>query len=91
MGRERVLFKSEEKKSRKEVADVMRAIADKVEQGKLMVSSGGQGVELEIPQSVVLEIKVEEEEKQRKKKSLEIEIEWYEGDVHGAGSPVKIG
>ena len=91
MGRERVLFKSEEKKTRAEVAQTIRAIADKVESGKIAVSSGGQGVDLEIPQNVVLEIKVEEEEKHGKKMSLEIEIEWYEGEGQKGGGALEIG
>ena len=91
MGRERVLFKSEEKKTRAEVAQTIRAIADRVESGKINVSSGGQGVDLEIPQNVVLEIKVEEEEKHGKKMSLEIEIEWYEGEGQRGQGVLEIG
>jgi len=83
MGAEKVLFKSKEKKSAKEVASVLRAIAGKVEQGTIRLSQGQQQVSLEIPQSLTLEIKVEEEAKRKLKKSLEIELEWVEGENGG--------
>ena len=90
MGRETVLFKSEEKKSRGQVAEMLRLIADKVEQGRVSISSGSQGVDISIPQNVVLEIKVEEETKVKTKKSLEIEIEWVEGGDEEIATEVKI-
>jgi amphi-Trp domain-containing protein len=40
MGREKVLFKSEERKSLGEVAAVLRQVADKVEQGSISLGQG---------------------------------------------------
>lgn len=37
MGRETVLFKSEEKKNRKEIAETLRILADKVDQGSMVI------------------------------------------------------
>ena len=85
MGRETVLFKSEEKKSLEEVAAVLRLIADKIEKGNLTLQQGNESLNLELPQNVTLEIKAEEESGKKLKRSLEIEIEWIIGD-HGQGS-----
>ncbi len=83
MGIEKVLFKSEERKSAHEAAEVLRAIADKVEQGELRLRQGDSECSLAIPQNLVLEIKVEEKIKQKTKRSLEIELEWIEGEGQG--------
>jgi len=80
MGRETVLFKSEEKKSRNEAAAILRQIADKVETGSLSLQQGNESLNLDFPQSITLEIKAEEESGNRIKRSLEIEIEWIVGD-----------
>ncbi len=85
---EKVLFKSEEKKQTSEVASILRTVADKIESGRITLSHGQDEVQLTIPGSVTLELKVEEETKpgrDKLKKSLEIELEWYEGDE---GKPV---
>jgi amphi-Trp domain-containing protein len=79
MGREIVLFKSEEKKSINEIASILRTVADKVEQGTITLGQNENRITLEFPKSLVLEIKVEEEEKANIKRSLEIELEWIVG------------
>ena len=79
MGREIVLFKSEEKKSSNEIASILRTVADKVEQGSITLGQNENRITLEFPKSLVLEIKVEEEEKANIKRSLEIELEWIVG------------
>ncbi len=61
MGRETVLFKSEEKKSRDEAVAILRQIADKVETGNLSLQQGNESLNLEFPENVTLEIKAEEE------------------------------
>jgi amphi-Trp domain-containing protein len=80
MGIERVLFKSEEKKSKTEIATVLRTIADKLESGSMMLKQDVTQIDLEFPDQMVLELKVEEEQGRRLKKSLEIELEWIVGD-----------
>lgn len=79
MGRETVLFKSEERKSLGEVAAVLRQVADKVEQGSISLGQGDSKVVLDFPGTLTLEIKAEEEEKRHRKRSLEIELEWAVG------------
>ncbi|WP_419780060.1 amphi-Trp domain-containing protein [Maridesulfovibrio sp.] len=93
MGKEVVLFKSEEKKTAAEAAEVLRLVADRVESGKLILSAGGEPVELEIPGQVTLEIKAEEEtgSSGKVKRSLELEVEWAVGDDVGSGGGVSIG
>ncbi len=87
MGREVILFKTEERSSTKETAAFLRQLADKIEQGKVTLRSGTQEIDLLLPSMITLETKVEEEEKHGKtKRSLEIELEWREGaEDEGAG------
>ena len=87
MGRETVLFKSEEKKMRSEIANTLRQLAEKVEHGSLILSRDTESVTLEFPENMTLEIKAEEETKRKTKRSLEIELEWIVGD-HNQGSMV---
>ena len=87
MGREKILFKSEERKTKSEIPDILHRIADMVEQGNMSLSNGAGSVELQFPENIVLEIKVEEEIKHKTKHSLEIELEWTVGD-HEQGSMV---
>ena len=79
MGHETVLFKSEEKKTKSEIADVLRLLADKVAQGCMTLKNQEMTVDLDLPETMTLEIKVEEETKQKTKRSLEIELEWIVG------------
>ena len=79
MGIEKVLFKSEEKKSAGEIAAALRRIADKVESGGLTLKQGQDTVQLDFPETMTLEIKVEEESGRQTKRSLEIELEWVPG------------
>ncbi len=89
MGKEVKLFKSEERLSRSEVTQMLRSIADKLDQGSIHLKSGQDDIQLEIPGNLILEIQVEEETKKSKglQHSLEIELKWFEGDegAEGAG------
>ncbi len=79
---EKILFKSEEKKSSLEIATMLRNIADKIEQGHMVLRQDENEVSLDFPDHMTLEIKVEEEIKRTKgtQLKLEIELEWYPGD-----------
>ena len=80
MGRETVLFKTEEKMSRGEAAELLRALADKVESGRVILQQGTKEVKLKISDRVELEVKAEKEVgRKRTKKKLELEIEWLVG------------
>lgn len=85
MGKEVVLFASEEPQSLKNVAAFLRELADKLDGNEVVLRKGSEELALQVPNNVVLELKVEEEEKkQRTQRSLEIEIEWIEGDEEGS-------
>lgn len=80
MGKETVLFKSEEKRDIKSVAAFLRELADKIESQKVTLKQGSNETKLKIPNTVELEIKAEREDgKNNSKKKLEIEIEWVVG------------
>ena len=86
MGRETILFKSEEKKSAAEIAQTLRLIADKIDAGAMILKQGETDVHLDFPGQMKLELKVEEEQGRRKlKKSFEIELEWVPGEDASAG------
>ena len=80
MGRETVLFKTEEKMSRSQAAEMLRAIAEKIENGQVILRQGTEEVKLKIPDRVELEVKAEKEVGRRhSRKKLELEIEWLVG------------
>lgn len=93
MGRETILFKSEEKKDVQSAAQFLRDLADKIEQQKVILKQGKKTVKLKIPQMVELEIKAEREDGRRKsKKKIEVEIEWVVGgEKKAADRSVKLG
>lgn len=81
MGRETVLFKSEEKKTAAEIAQTLRVVAEKVEAGSITLSTGSDSLELDLPGIMTFEIKAEEEQgRNRVKRSLEFELEWTVGE-----------
>jgi amphi-Trp domain-containing protein len=90
MGRETRLFKSQERKSRAEVAEFLRQLADKVDADGVVLRQGQEEIALRLPESLILEIQVEDEDKGTKgvQHSLEVEIKWFEGDQ---GGPVERG
>lgn len=91
MGKETVLFKSEEKMSHVQAADLLRTLADKVEKGKVTLTQGTKETRLKIPNRVEVEIKAEKETgKKRVKKKIEVEIEWQVGSQKGTTGPMKI-
>ena len=88
MGIETVLFKSEEKKSAKEIAAILRQIADKIDSGSMTLIQNDNKVVLDFPQSMVIEMKVEEEQGRKLKKSFEIELEWIAGEAHESSATI---
>ncbi|MCU7846004.1 MAG: amphi-Trp domain-containing protein [Candidatus Thiodiazotropha sp. (ex Monitilora ramsayi)] len=88
MGRETRLFKSEERKTMTETGDFLRLLADKITNGQVVLSQGGEEITLQLPQNLILEVQVEDEEKGTKgtQHSLEVEIKWFDNDEHQSGS-----
>ena len=84
MGKEIVLFKSEERKDLASVVAFLHQLADKLAKNQVILRQGAEEIVVNIPNNVVLELKVEEEAKKGKvKQTLEVEIEWLEGDESG--------
>ncbi len=88
MGREIVLFKSEEKKTGKEISEILRRIADKIDSGSLTLKQGSEEVIVKFPHQMVLEMKVEEEQGRKLKKSFEIELEWLPGEASNGSTEI---
>jgi amphi-Trp domain-containing protein len=82
MGRETRLFKSEERKNRADVGHFLHQLADKITNGKVVLSQGAEQLILQLPQNIILEVQVEDEEKGTKgiQHSLEVEIKWFDND-----------
>lgn len=82
MGKEKVLFESEERRDLRSVAAFLCDLADKMEANAVVLRKGDEEIPVEIPNNVEFEIKLEEEEKKggRVKRSLEVEIEWIVGE-----------
>lgn len=90
MGKEIILFSSEERRDRASLAAFLHQLADKIAEGTVVLQSGSEQLVLDLPDQVVLELKAEEEAKKNKtQRSLEVEIEWIEGDE--SGGPVTLG
>ena len=84
MGKEIVLFKSEERKDLASAVTFLHQLADKLAENQVILRQGSEEIIVDIPNNVVLELKVEEEDKKGKiKRTLEVEIEWIEGDESG--------
>ncbi|HKK98998.1 MAG TPA: amphi-Trp domain-containing protein [Desulfotignum sp.] len=86
MGRETILFKTEEKKSAKEISDTLRLIADKIDAGTMTLEQGGNEVTVTFPATMEMQLKVEEEQGARLKKKFEVELEWIPGEEASQGS-----
>lgn len=86
MGKEVVIFRSEEKADRARVCSFLRDLADRIEQNNVVLVQAGEETPVDIPDTVELEVKFEEEtETSGKEYSLEVEFEWPEGG-EGEGS-----
>lgn len=67
------VFATEEQLSRAEAVERLRMIADKLEEGELVLSAGDQSVEIAPGDSVEFETEVEQG---RSEMALELELEW---------------
>ena len=84
MAKEIVLFKSDERKDLQSVSAFLHQLADSLENNQVILRQGTEEITLDIPNHVILELKIEEEDKKGKTKhTLEVELEWIEGDESG--------
>jgi len=91
MGKETRLFESKEHKSRSDTAEFLNHIAEKLENGKVVLRRGQKELVVDIPENLILEVQVEDENKKVKGilHSLEIEIKWYDNDE--VAGPLELG
>jgi len=85
---EEVLFKSESRQSREEIAAYLRSVADKLESGgEITLNAGDQSVTMDPPAQPTFEVKAEREGPTggSGELSIELELEWDEGAEGGAG------
>ncbi|GAB7013515.1 amphi-Trp domain-containing protein [Halolamina salina] len=79
---EELLFKTESDRSRSEIADYLRKVADSLDEGgEISLQAGSESVTLNPPERPTFEVKVEREgPADRPEKSIEFELEWTEGE-----------
>jgi amphi-Trp domain-containing protein len=84
---EEVLFESEQRQSRQDIARYLRTVADKLETGDPMtLTGGGDSVTLDVPDRPTFEVKAEREGiSPNTELSVEFELEWDEGDSGADG------
>ncbi|WP_336133875.1 amphi-Trp domain-containing protein [Natronomonas amylolytica] len=84
---EEVLFESEKRQSRSETAEMLRAVADKLDAGEsVSLSAGEQSVTLTVPETHTFEVKAERETGGGESElSVEFELEWDENGESGDG------
>ena len=84
---EEVLFKSEQRQSREQIASYLQTVVDKLNAGEpITLEGGGDSVTLEPPIQPTFEVKAEREGPTNgpKELSIEFELEWPEdGDDGG--------
>ena len=79
MGQEKILFKSEEPRTAGDIAEVLQQLAGKIKERQIILSRNDEKLVIDLPENLILELKVEEEIKKGKtKRSFEIELEWLE-------------
>jgi amphi-Trp domain-containing protein len=86
---EEVLFKSEARSSRSEIAQILRTVADRLEAGEpITLAAGGEEVSLDVPARPTFEVKAERESgKGGSELSVEFELEW---DENGGGEDASL-
>lgn len=80
---EEVVFESEQRMTRAEIAEYLRAMAESLDRGaSVTLSAGEQSVTLDPPAEPTFEVKVEHEgpEGAMTERSIELELEWDEAD-----------
>jgi len=85
---EEVLFKSESRQSRAEIAAYLRKVADNLDNGNaIALKAGAESVTLNPPAQPTFEVKAEREGPagNMTELSVEFELEWDENEEGGAG------
>ena len=85
---EEVLFKSEQRMSREQIASYLQTVVDKLNAGDgVTLQTGGDSVTLDPPAQPTFEVKAEREGPTDSpgELSIEFEIEWAEDGANGDG------
>lgn len=79
---EEILFKTESSRTRNEIAEYLRRVADSLDDGgELSLEAGTESVTVNPPERPEFEVKVEREgPDNRPEIGIEFEIEWTEGE-----------
>ena len=82
---EEVLFKSERRQSRDEIATYLRTVADKLDAGEeITLTTGSDSTTLSVPAQPTFEVKAEREgTAPNTELSIGFELEWDENDTGG--------
>lgn len=85
---EEILFETERRQTRDEIAALFRDVADRLESGnELTLSAGDDSYTLSVPAEVTFEAKIERETGGAEDElSVEFELEWDEGDQTADGA-----
>jgi amphi-Trp domain-containing protein len=89
---EEVLFKSESRQSRADVASYLRQVADKLDgSGDVTLKAGSESVTMNPPSQPTFEVKAEREgpEGGPYELSIEFELEWDENQSNGGGLEIE--
>ncbi len=89
---EEVLFESESRQPRAEIAAYLRRVADNLESGDpITLTAGDQSVTMEPPERPTFEVKAEREGPTDApgELSIELEIEWDENGGDGGGLEIE--
>ncbi len=77
MARKEILFKHKERRDLAGVAELLRAMADKLEEGELTLVQGEQASTLELPDVVRLTMKGKKKVKKHKTKhTVKLQLKW---------------
>jgi len=80
---EEVLFETEQRTDRPDVADYLRSVADRLEAGDpVTLRAGGESITLDPPATPTFEVKAEREGSEL---SVEFELEWDESAAEADG------
>lgn len=89
---EEVLFESERRRSREDIAEYLRTVAEKLETGEeITLRAADESVTLEVPPRPTFEVKAEREgTAPNTELSVEFELEWDENNTENEDSDLTI-
>lgn len=84
MNREKLLD-SKDRFDRDQLATLLESIAARIREGSLTLGEGAGRIQLDLPESFVVEMEVKDSGRRQLKRELELEIEW---PIDADGTPV---